>query len=211
MKKILMLVIVLLLVIPVTFVFCNNNDIKDSNSGNTITNYLEINNMNQFYNWLSENKYDEFMEIYKSEFVPFTLIDEGKQVVFQKGMYTEGRDLKSTYIKEDSLTDFINKENLKFLSNKKIKLEKDGFIVAIYDIDDIITNQYLINKNIEKSLVDHLQLITIERNDNILWYTINETKTPSEELVKSNIELINTFKILDFVVLDKDSVIFLLL
>ena len=119
--------------------------------------------------------------------------------------------IKSTYIKEDSLTDFINKENLKFLSNKKIKLEKDGFIVAIYDIDDIITNQYLINKNIEKSLVDHLQLITIERNDNILWYTINETKTPSEELVKSNIELINTFKILDFVVLDKDSVIFLLL
>ena len=94
------------------------------------------------------------------------------------------------------------------MSNKKIKLEKDGFIVAIYDIDDIITNQYLINKNIEKSLVDHLQLITIERNDNILWYTIHETKTPSEELVKSNIELINTFKILDFVVLDKDSVIF---
>ncbi len=174
----------------------------------TITDYLDIYDINQLYSWLEENNFDELKGMFDTEFIPFVITEEGNQIILKKGSFIEGKNLKSTYKKEDDLFNFFKKDNLKYLSNKRIELEKDSFIVSTYDIDDKLTNEYIKDKNIEKSFVDHLQLITIERNERILWYTINETKTPSEEVVKSNVEIINPFKVLDFVVLDKDKVIF---
>ena len=198
MKKILFIIIIILLSVNV---FSKTNTV-----------YFDTNNKEQIYNLLKDNNLEDCEKYIGDDIIPFNIREQGNQVIIKKGTYIEGMDIKSSYSKED--IDFNDKKYSIYLSDKKIEAKTDGFFISTYTLSNDI-KQYLDNVyNIANIREINLQLITIEKDNKILWYNINPIGTPIKypfeppNLPVQKKEKPMSFQVLDFKLLNGNKAFF---
>ena len=198
MKKILFIIIIILLSVNV---FSKTNTV-----------YFDTNNKEQIYNLLKDNNLEDCEKYIGDDIIPFNIREQGNQVIIKKGTYIEGMDIKSSYSKED--IDFNDKKYSCYLSDKKIIYKKDGYTASTYTLSNDI-KKYLDNVyNIAYIWEINLQLITIEKDNKILWYNINPIGIPMEgPFNSSNLpglkkEKPKPFQVLDFKLINGNKALF---